>query len=392
MLKRRGVPRRWIGSFALMVSLVACTPTTTSSSFATDPSTPTSVPTSVSTSPAQPKTGRIVDEPVATNLDHPATFVFAPDGAIFYGERLTGEVRRIDPATGKNASVFSVPHVVGDISNEQGLVGLTLAPSFPAQPWLYAYATRLVHGVARDQILRIRLDGNRGIGMHLLLDVQVAGERHNGGRMLFGPDGMLYVVVGETYRSELAQDLSVNGGKVLRMTPTGAIPNDNPIAGSRIFSYGIRNSFGLAFDPKSGALWETENGPACNDELNRIMAGRNFGWGPSETCAGVSPQNTNSDGPKPVAPQLAYPTTIGPTGIAFCKGCGLGTAREGHVFFGSFNTGDIHEVTLSPDRSRAVADTTPFNHGNLVLSIEPAPDGTLYFSDGLGIYRLVLQG
>ena len=391
MLTDPAVRRALLGALSLSVLLAACTGgATTETSVA-----PTSVvPTSSSTSPPppQPKTGTIVAESVATGLDHPATFVFAPDGAIFYGERLTGEIRRIDAATGKNTSVFTVPDVVADISNEQGLVGLALPPSFPAQPWLYAYATRTVHGVARDQILRIRLEGNRAIGMQLLLDVQVAGERHNGGRMLFGPDRMLYVVVGETYRAELAQDLSVNGGKVLRMTPTGAIPKDNPIAGSRIFSYGNRNSFGLAFDPQTGELWETENGPECNDELNRIIAGRNFGWGPSESCDGRSPQNTNGDGPEPVAPQLFYPMTIGPTGIAFCDGCGLGTVREGHLFFGSFNTGDIHEVTLSPDRSRAVRDTTPFNHGNLVLSIEPAPDGTLYFSDGLGIYRLALEG
>ena len=199
------------------------------------------------------------------------------------------------------------------------------------------------------------MHGDRGTSMHLVLDVQVAGERHNGGRMLFGPDGMLYVVVGETYDSALAQDRSVNGGKVLRMTPTGGIPADNPFPGSRIYSYGNRNSFGLAFDPKTGDLWETENGPECNDELNRIQPGRNYGWGPSETCKGKAPGDTNADGPKPVAPLLFYPTTIGPTGIAFCNGCGLGTAREGDLFFGSFNTGDIHEVTLNADRTRCGA-------------------------------------
>jgi glucose/arabinose dehydrogenase len=332
-----------------------------------------------------------VAEPVATDLDHPATFVFDDSGAIFYGERLTGEIRRIDPATGKDTSVFTIPHVVGDVANEQGLVGLTLPPDFPKDPWLYAYATRMVNGVPRDQIVRVTLDGDRGTSMDLVLDVEVAGERHNGGRMLFGPDGMLYVVVGETYDSALAQDRSVNGGKVLRMTPTGGVPADNPFHGSRIFSYGNRNSFGLAFDPQTGDLWETENGPECNDELNRILPGRNYGWGPSETCDGKAPGDTNGDGPKPVLPLVFYDTTIGPTGIAFCNGCGLGTAREGDLFFGSFNTGDIHEVTLDADRTGVARDATPFNHGNLVLSIETGPDGALYFSDGVGIFRLALQ-
>jgi glucose/arabinose dehydrogenase len=383
---------RIAAALILAWALAGCTgaSTTASSSVATTSASPTS--SSASASPAQPQSGTIVAEPVATGLDHPATFVVAPDGAIFYGERLTGEIRRIDPTTGKNTSVFTIPAVVGAATNEQGLDGLTVPPTFPQQPWIYAYATRKVNGVARDQIVRIRMDGNKGTSMQLVLDVQVAGVRHNGGRLLFGPDGMLYVVVGETYNSTLAQDLSVNGGKVLRMTPTGGIPADNPIAGKRIFSYGNRNSFGLAFDPKTKNLWETENGPECNDELNLIQAGKNYGWGPSETCSGQAPQDTNGDGPKPVLPKTFYPITIGPTGIAFCEGCGLGTAREGHLFFGSFNTGDIHEVTLNADRTKVVRDATPFNHGTFVLSIEPGPDGTLFFSDGTGIYRLALQG
>ena len=372
-----------------LLALVACTqdtPTVSSMPTATQTS-----PTSSSTSATgAPKAGKIVERPVAKGLDHPATFVFDRGGAIFYGERLTGEIRRIDPKTGKNTSVFTIPDVVGDVTNEQGLVGLTLPPSFSAQPWLYAYATRKVSGVARDQILRLRWDGHRATSMQVLLDVEVAGVRHNGGRMLFGPDGMLYVVVGETLQSDLAQDRSANGGKILRMTPSGGIPKDNPFPGSRVYTYGHRNSFGLAFDPKTRDLWETENGPECNDELNRIEPGRNYGWGPSETCTGTAPDDTNQDGPDPVAPQLFYPTTIGPTGIAFCDRCGLGTAREGDLFFGAFNTGDIHEVQLSADRQTAVRDSTPFNHGNLVLSIEPGPTGALYFSDGVGIFRLAL--
>jgi aldose sugar dehydrogenase len=373
---------------AAVCTLAACTNDNPTVVPPTTP--PTSVATTTTPPPPTPKGGEIVARPIATDLDHPATFVFDRDGAIFYGERLTGEIRRIDPATGKDTSVFTIPHVVGDVTNEQGLVGLTLPPSFPSDDWLYAYATRMVGGVATDQILRIDLHDNRGTDMRVLLDVEVAGVRHNGGRMLFGPDGMLYVVVGETLQSQLAQDRSVNGGKILRMTPDAKAPKDNPFHGSLVYSYGHRNSFGLAFDPRTGDLWETENGPECNDELNRIEPGRNYGWGPSETCSGEAPGDTNQDGPDPVPPQLWYATTIGPTGIAFCDDCGLGTSREGDLFFGAFNTGDIHEVELSPDGRTAVNDSTPFNHGNLVLSIEPGPDGTLYFSDGVGIFRLAL--
>jgi glucose/arabinose dehydrogenase len=386
---------RRLSILCVLALAAGCTSTSsTSTQTASTPVPTTSAPviSSTSTPSPEPKTGKIVAEPVATGLDHPATFVITSDGTIFYGERLTGEIRRIDPQTGKDTHVFTVPGVIGQATNEEGLVGLTVPPDFPKTPWLYAYASRKVGGQARDQIVRIKTTGGASHTMQLVLDVKEASVRHNGGRMLFGPDGMLYIVVGESYESWRAQDLKQKGGKVLRMTPEGTIPADNPIKGTYAYSYGNRNSFGLAFDPTTGDLWETENGPECNDELNRIIPGRNYGWGPSETCTGKAPQDTNSDGPNRVPPQLWYATTIGPTGIAFCDHCGLGTAREGDLFFGSFNTGDIHEVSLNADRTRAVRDTTPFNHGTFVLSIERGPDGTLYFSDGSGIYKLALQG
>src|SRR5215218_4140669 len=277
------------------VLFVACT----GASQATSPSSApvaSSSPTATSSASPQPRTGAIVARPVAKGLDHPAAFVVAPDGSIFYAERLTGEIRRIDPTTGNTTSVFTVPGVIGSATNEQGLVGLTMPPDFPDTPWLYAYASRNVNGQARDQLVRIKTDGGRGSAMQLVLDAKEASERHNGGRMLFGPDGMLYIVVGESYESWRAQDLSQNGGKVLRMTPEGAVPKDNPFPGEYAYSFGNRNSFGLAFDPQTGDLWETENGPECNDEVNRIVGGLNYGWGPSETCAGAAPNDTNADG------------------------------------------------------------------------------------------------
>ena len=100
---------------------------------------------------------------------------------------------------------------------------------------------------------------------------------------MFGPDGKLYVVVGDNDNPALAQNLAVLAGKMLRLNPDGTVPSDNPRAGSPIIGYGIRNSFGFTFDPQSGRLWETENGPECNDEINLVarLTLRNFGWGPS---------------------------------------------------------------------------------------------------------------
>jgi glucose/arabinose dehydrogenase len=201
---------------------------------------------------------------------------------------------------------------------------------------------------------------------------------------------MLYAIVGDGHDSANAQDTTDNDrGKILRMTPRGDAPKTNPIAGSRIWAYGIRNSFGFAFDPQTGDLWETENGPECNDELNPIIEGENYGWGPNETCSGQSPENTNQDGPDPVLPELWYTPTIAPTGIAFCERCGLGVKTNGALLFGAANTGDVRRVTLNASRSHVTGQKVVYTHPESVLSIEVAPDGTIYFSDFGAIYRLV---
>jgi glucose/arabinose dehydrogenase len=341
---------------------------------------------------SEPQGGRIVAQPLATDLDHPAAFDVAADGSIFYGERLTGQIRRLVPADGSDTAVTTVPSVVGELTNEQGLVGVALEPGFDGSGWLYAYATRTTTDGVRNHLLRtrIRTDGSAG-PFRLVLDVMAAAERHNGGGLEFGLDGALFLVTGEATVPSAAQDPDVLAGKVLRLRADGGVPSDNPDPGSRIFASGIRNSFGLDVDPVSGALWETENGPECNDEINRVPPASNLGWGASASC-GRGIRSTNVDGPSPVLPVISYEVTIAPTGIAFCDGCELGTAREGRVFFGAFNTGDIHELTLATDRRRVLRDRVVFHHRNLVLSIERAPDGRLYFSDGRAIYRLRLAG
>ena len=175
------------------------------------------------------------------------------------------------------------------------------------------------------------------------------------------------------------------------MTPQGDRPADNPIPHSKIFAYGIRNSFGFDFDPVTGELWETENGPECNDELNHIpVGGKNYGWGPRENCGGLTaPKDTNNSGPRPrILPELWFTTTIGITGMTFCDGCGL-TGSEGDVFFGDINNGQIRRVPLDAGRDTvAGVGSVVFDTGN-VASVETGPDGGIYFSDFSGIYRLV---
>jgi len=339
--------------------------------------------------PSAPAAGGFHQHLVKGGLNYPAAFTFAPNGTIFFNERTTGNVRILHPSSGTTPLFFHVTNVA--TSGEQGLLGIALHPHFPSTPYVYVYATRNVNGHLRNQIIRITDSNGKGANARVIFTSStVPGDYHDGGRILFGPDGNLYVVIGEAHSPATAQNLNVSGGKILRMTPAGGVPKGNPFANSRVWSYGVRNSFGLAFDPRSGHLWETENGPECNDELNRPIKGRNGGWGPNETCSTPPspPRNTNRDGPNPVLPKLWYSPTIAPTGIAFCRRCNLGAASSGKLFFGAYNTGEIRRVGLTANRLGVTGQSVVFDHGSGILSMEVGPNRSLYFSDSGGIYRL----
>jgi quinoprotein glucose dehydrogenase len=335
---------------------------------------------------------------VAGGLNNPAAFTFTPRGNIFYGERGTGEIRIYNPAHHTNRPFFKVPRVVNGVAagTEQGLLGIALHPNYPKAPFVYAYATRNVNGSLRDQIVRIRNSGGHGTGMTVIVSSRTtSGSYHDGGRILFGPDGMLYAVQGEAHHSANSQNLHNTAGKILRMTPAGKPAPGNPFIGSstrarRIWAFGIRNSFGFAFDPRTNRLWETENGPECNDELNRIVKGGNFGWGPNENCSGTSPGDTNNSGSRPRRfPKRWYTPTIAPTGGAFCRRCHLGPNSGGRLFFGAFNTGQIRRVTLTSNRLGVKSQSVVYTNSEGVLSMERAPGGGIYFSDSSHIYKLV---
>jgi glucose/arabinose dehydrogenase len=258
-------------------------------------------------------------------------------------------------------------------------------PDWPRQPFLFVIVTRNTPDGLRNQVLRIKVQHNRGVGVRRLLSI-VAGpaSNHNGGRILFGPDRKLYVVVGENGVPANSQDLTADlHGKILRINDDGSVPNDNPYR--RIWAYGIRNSIGFVFDPRTGRLWESENGPSCNDELNRIMRGGNFAWGPNQACP-----DTNNSGPIPrIRPRYTFAATVGLTGAAFCDGCRLGPGYEGDLFVGAVKDGRIRRFDLNA--TRLGFDAGPLlvlDRPGPVLSLEVGPNGRIYFSDFEAIYRL----
>jgi glucose/arabinose dehydrogenase len=216
---------------------------------------------------ALPALGSPVD--VATGLRVPWGLAFLPDGSALVGERPTGRVVRIGPDGGVSEA-GTVPDV--NDRGEGGLLGLAVAAGDPRM--VYAYLTSIHDD---NRVVRLPYRGGRvGAPTPLLTGIPAAGN-HDGGGLVVGPDGALWVGTGDAGDGGRSQDRSSLGGKILRIRPDGSVPPDNPFPGSPVWSYGHRNVQGLAFDG-AGQLWASEFGQNTWDELNKIVKGGNHGW------------------------------------------------------------------------------------------------------------------
>lgn len=208
----------------------------------------------------------------AQDLNIPWEIAFLPDDSLLVTER-PGTLVRVFPDNQEQIAIEGVEHV-----GEGGLLGLALDPDFPDTNRIYLYLT-----TQDDEGLINRVESyNYDLGNHQLSDRQVVidnipGARtHDGGRIAFGPDGLLYITTGDAEEPSLAQDIDSLAGKILRLNADGSISDDNPFE-SPVYSYGHRNPQGLAWDSQ-GRLWATEHGPTGRDEINLIEAGKNYGW------------------------------------------------------------------------------------------------------------------
>jgi len=213
----------------------------------------------------EPSARRVEVSTLATNLEVPWSFAFLPDGDALVTERDSGMLLRVSP-TGEVREVQTLPE---GGEGEGGLLGIAVSPDYKEDRYVYAYYT-----TERDnRVVRFRLGGRPE---PILTGIPV-NSFHDGGRLKFGPDGMLYVTTGDAGDSENSQDRGSLGGKILRIEPDGSVPSDNPFPNNPVYSYGHRNVEGLAWDAE-GQLYASEFGQNTWDEVNRIEAGENYGW------------------------------------------------------------------------------------------------------------------
>lgn len=333
----------------------------------------------------------VVERYVRAN--YPVALAFAPDGRLFYTEKNTGNVRVI----GADGVVQSAPiiHLATSALVERGMLGITLDPDYANNGYIWIFHT--AEGTARDwpanNVVRFREQDGVGSEPQIMLTVPITnGElQHNGGNLYFDADGRLYMTFGDYGDAANAQDLTTIPGKIHRfqVTEEGLVPAEgNPFPGNSVYAYGLRNSFDFTIDPLSGRIFATENGFHCDDEINLIVPGFNYGWGPDYECVGIGMLNLERYAP----PLLSYTPTVAPTGIVVYDHPAVPQWR-GLLFFCTWLDSALHRATLNEARTQ-IADVQPVDLQGYGcrMDLTVGPEGALYFTDPQGIYRLIPSG
>lgn len=247
---------------------------------------------------------------VAEDLESPWGLAPLPGGGLLVASRDDGTILRVDEKTGKKTEMGEVPGVTA--AGEGGLLGIALSPDYASDHMVYAYFT----SASDNRVVRMIYDEQKPSGEQLGAPDTVfkgipKGFVHNGGRIEFGPDKMLYVGTGESGDTGLSQDRNSLGGKILRLTPEGEPAPGNPFPNSPVYSYGHRNVQGLAWDGKQ-RLFAAEFGQDTWDELNAIKPGDNYGWPEAEG------ESEDSEFHNPIDQWSTAEAS--PSGIAYAEG------------------------------------------------------------------------
>jgi aldose sugar dehydrogenase len=320
---------------------------------------------------------------LVTGLDRPWGMAFLPDGDILITER-PGRVRLVRDGQLRDAPVEGGPSVVAQ--GQGGLLDITLHPDFDGNQLVYMTYSKGVQGGITTAVARARWDGERLTGLEdvFVADAVGSGGQHFGSRIVFDPAGQMYVTVGDRGQMDPAQDLTNHIGTTLRLNDDGSVPGDNPFTGDadardEIFTYGNRNAQGMAVHPETGEIWQNEHGPRGGDELNRMVAGANYGW--PEVSFGNHYDGRNIPDPEPgddtELPVTHWTPALAPSGLAFYTGDRFPNWR-GSAFNGGLAGQRIVRVAL--DGSEAVHEEDLIaGRGWRIRDVVDGPDGYLYF-------------
>jgi glucose/arabinose dehydrogenase len=342
--------------------------------------------------PPPKETPKFKVETIAENLEVVWSIVFAPDGRIFFTER-PGRVRVIENGKLREKPLFTVSDV--ELSSETGLMGMTLHPDFAENHLLYFAYVYEKGGNKFVRVVRYKETGDSLVEPKTIIEEISAAKYHAGTRLSFGPtDKKLYITTGDATKQKLAQDLSSINGKTLRLNDDGTIPEDNPFIGQKkarpeIWSYGHRNAQGIAWQPGTNLMFQTEHGPSLidgvslfkkrsgGDEVNIVERGKNYGWDKISHLMTKEGMET---------PLVEYSPAVAPASAMFYRGDAF-PAFKGNFFFGALKGEAIVRLIIEGRKITAQEYLLKKEYGR-IREVAESPEGFIYFStsnrDGRG--------
>ncbi|MCW1922192.1 PQQ-dependent sugar dehydrogenase [Luteolibacter arcticus] len=314
-------------------------------------------------------------EVLAEGLKVPWELRFLPGGRQIFTERI-GRVRMMEQGKLLEEPALTLPAAQG---NKMGLLGLAVAPDFRTTGHLFlAWDKALGDRRFELRMERYRLDGKKLVEPKTIIEGIAANQNHTGCRLEFGPDGMLYMTTGDADQAEGSQKLDQLHGKILRFNPDGSVPQDNPFVGKEgarpeIWSYGHRNPQGLAFQPGTGQLYESEHGPLHGDEVNLIEKGANYGWP-------VISHRREREGMR--APLLEVTPAVGPGRLLFYQGAAFPELR-GSLLLCCLRGSAVFRISLGGDGLPTHIERLWHQKWGRIRFINEAPDGSLWLGTSM---------
>lgn len=340
------------------------------------------------TSPSNtPSRVEIKREIVAENLHVPWSIVWTSADRLLFTER-NGSIKAIVRDQLQTQPLITFPEVTP--GGEQGLMGLAVDPNYAENRFLYVARAEKVGNNYNVDIIRL-IDEVQTIRRdRIIIEDVPAGSNHAGTRLKFGPDQKLYVSTGDALERSLAQDRNSKAGKILRYNPDSSIPADNPTPNSPVWSLGHRNPQGLAWDNRSGNLWQTEHGPSGfdgpggGDEINLIVKGENYGWpivSHERSQAGL------------ISPKLVFTPAVAPASLEFYNSDTIPQFKH-NLFFGALRGESLVRIVLNDQDPTKIDRYEKFELANnlgRIREVAQGPNGAIYFStsnkDGRGNAR-----
>ena len=327
-------------------------------------------------------TSILVKSEIAIGLNVPWDIEWGPDDHIWATER-RGTVVRIDPSSGLTTTVLDIRNKVSAVQ-ESGLLGLAIHPDFDNNPYVYlAY----VYGNAYpswERLVRYTWDGSQLVNEEIVLDNNriEAGFIHNGSRLMITDDMKILMTTGDFGSSFTSQSLSVLNGKLLRINLDGSIPDDNPDPSSYVYSYGHRNSQGIAYGPNR-QIYSSEHGPDSSDEFNLIIPNRNYGWpaviGACNTGAEINFCNNNDV----VEPLIEWTPCVAVNGLSYYDHTAI-PELEGKMLMavlgGFAQLPRVSVLTFNDDGTQVTQEEQYFDEFGRIRDIIVSPEGDIYFA------------